>query len=66
MKTHSQTLGRAKRILRKKEKDGRSREVEETIRKPAKSNNLGKKWLTETEPQTREHVWNGPMPLVHM
>lgn len=42
------------------------REVEDTIRKPTKSNNLGEKWFTETESQTREHAWDGPMPLAHM
>lgn len=43
-----------------------ARDVEDTIRKPIKSNNLGEKRLTETEPQTREHAWDGPRPLVYM
>jgi hypothetical protein len=43
-----------------------TREVKDTTRKSTESINLDPQGITESEPPTREHIWNGTRPSTHI
>lgn len=67
VETHSQMLGRAWRILKKRErKDSSSQRGQGHPKETTKSTNLGSEGLTKPESTTREPAWSWPGPSVYM